>query len=378
MFKVGGSDQSLARFLTALGKTHSYGGRVESWYLGEKITEVAYESGSVKVSGRNRERRSINDLKIAEKLWPSLPTDPLSPFGQWVQIYVDIAAGLTQYRSIPVFAGKAMTNDRDRWSGYVAVEAVDPMWQVNREPFESLRPAPVGARIVDTILAFLLEVFPEATLDDQIGSAAAIPDGVTGWNAEAGSRGKAIDELAAALGGEVFALPTAVWPRAEFVLRRVPSLYDPVAWELPDGEASVLVADKLVQSGAAVVNRWIVQVERADGPSLAVPVTDDNPASPTRYGGPMGRCTDFYSNQQIETEEQGLAAGLAKLARSIGIARPRTVKVISNPALEAGDVMRIGVDGEPPLNYIADDFDVPLQYDPPDMSIATRSTGDTA
>lgn len=376
MYSFGGDKTTLARFLAALGESHSYQGRVESWYLGEKVADVTFEAGAVKVSGRNRERRRIEALKVPEKAWPAVQTDPLSPYGQWLQAYVDIAAGQTKFLSIPVFAGKVLLGDKTRWSGYFAVEAVDPMYQVNQEPFEALRPAPVGVRHADAILTFLLEVFPDATLEDQVGSPATIPDGMTGWNAEDGSRGKAIDELAAAVGGEVIARPTAVWPRGDFVLRPVPSLNDPVAWEIPDGAASVVVGDQEQQSGAGVKNRWIVQVSRSDGPSLSVPVSDDNAASPTRYGGPMGKLTGFYSNQSITTRDQAYAAGLAKLARTIGLARPRTVKVIANPALDAGDVLRIGVDGENPLNYIADDFDVPLQYTPPEMSIVCRSNGD--
>lgn len=373
MFEVGDAVRHAA-FLAALGRDHGYRGRVQSFYAGELAGEVEFESGAVKVTSANRERRSLDDLVVAEKLWPTAPTDPLSPYGQWLLASVDIHAGATVYGPIPVFAGRVLDVERIRWSGRLTVSAVDPMWQVNREHFETLRRAPEGMLIPHAILMLLREVFPDATLQDTTGTTVAVPAEMV-WNAGKGSRGKAVDELAAAIGAEVIARPTAVWPGGDFLLRPIPSFTDPVVWTLPDGAASIVESDRLVQSSADVVNRWIVTAEQQDGPTVSVPATDDNPSSPTRYGGPMGKLVDFYSSNAIRTADQAALAGQAKLRRSIGLARPRSVTVPANPALDGGDVLEIGVDQEAADIYIADDFVVPLTYDPASMTIDTRWSG---
>ncbi|MEV4416115.1 hypothetical protein [Catellatospora sp. NPDC049609] len=368
-----------AAYERALCRGHGYESRLDVFYQGQQIDSLSLADdlagGRVEVTARNRERRTLR-LTAAQRRWPVAAASALSPYGVWGQAWVTITAGTVRFPDIPVWAGKLLTTGRVRWSGQVTVTGVDPMWQINREPFEVLRPAPRGMEVVSAILMLLQEVLPDATLDDRTGSTATIP-AATAWDAGAGSRGKTIDELAASIGAELYAEPWAVAPGGQFVLRPVPTLLDTPAWVLPDGLESVVEADTQLQSGATVVNRWIVTSERTDRPLIREVVTDSDPASPTRYGGPMGRLTDFYSSPLISDNGQARAAGQAKLARSIGSARARTVRVIANPALEAGDVIAIGVDGEAPEYHLADSFDVPLSPDPASMSISTRSVGGT-
>lgn len=364
------------RFLDTLARGgHSYTSYADLWFDGVKIGELStgdqIESGTVRVTARNRERRSL-ELIAHEDLWPIEVSDLLSPYGVWVTVRVRIAAGLDVFPDIPVFAGKIAKVRRQRWSGQIAVSAVDPMWQVNKEAIETPRPAPT-VTIVYGIQTLLAEVFPQATLTDYTGSQATIPSS-TLWNAGAGSRGKAMDELATSLGAELFALPTVPAPGGSFVLRPVPALQDAIAWTLPDGALSVVVDDQQTQSGAGLVNRWIVTVERPDAPPIYVTVSDDDVGSATRYGGPMGHLPDFLSSPLITDESQAQQAGRAKLDRTKGLARTRQVTVVANPALEAGDVLYIGVDGEAAETHITDDFDLPLTPVNPAMTIQTRST----
>src|SRR5262249_50713638 len=150
-------------------ESHGYDGRVEAWYNGEKIEEIEFAAGSVKVTAKNRERRSLN-LTVAERLWPKLPTDPLSPYGGWLAAFGTITAGATRFPEVPVFAGRLGKVTRQRWSGQLTVEAVDPMWQINRETFEIPRYISEGQRIIDVARTLLLEVFAQATLTDLTGS----------------------------------------------------------------------------------------------------------------------------------------------------------------------------------------------------------------
>jgi hypothetical protein len=79
-----------------------------------------------------------------------------------------------------------------------------------------------------------------------------------------------------------------------------------------------------------------------------------------------------YSNPLITTQEQGLLAGRARLARSLGITRTRDVDTVPNPALEGGDLIAVATDEGTEL-HIADAFGVPLAV-ADGMTINTRST----
>lgn len=371
MFQVGDT-ATHAAFLDALADSHSREAVVEAWFNGSKVGEVEFDTGAVKVTGRNRERRQLT-LTVAESLWPTEFTDLITPYGTWLRALVTITSGATVFPQVPVFAGKLLDDELEWMSGRVQVQAADPMWQINRESFESLRAAPANARVVDVINLLIVEVFPSATVLDLTGSQVTVPAG-TVWDAGKGSRGKAVDDLASSIGAEVFALPLAVWPYGDFVIRPIPGLTDTAVWPFPDGLKAIVEADKRTQSGASVVNRWIMQSERFDAAPIWEAVTDDDPASPTRYGGPMGKLPDFYSSPLFSSSAQARDAGQARLRRTMGLARTREVKVIANPTLEAGDVMSIPIPGANPEFHIADDFDVPLTPDPAHMTINTRST----
>ncbi len=376
MWQVGDTATHAAFLATLARGGHVYESYVDLWLEGSKVGQLStgaeIGSGTVRVTARNRERRSL-EMAVKESLWPVGDTDLLAPYGVWATVRVRITAGAAVFPDVPVFAGKVLSVTRDRWEGQVVVSAVDPMWQVNKEAIELPRPAPSGTRVVTGIQILIGEVFAGAAVADLTGDTSLIP-AATLWNAGSGSRGRAIDDLAGSIGAEVFALPTVPSPGGQFVIRRVPSLDDQIAWVLPDGDLSVVVADQLVKTGAGVVNRWVVTVERPDSPSLYVAVTDEDPLSVTRYAGPIGRLPDFASSPLITTEGQAINAGKAKLARSKGLARTRKVTVVANPAVEAGDVLFIGVDGEPAETHIVDGFELPLTHAQPAMTIDTRST----
>jgi len=178
--------------------------------------------------------------------------------------------------------------------------------------------------------------------------------------------------LSAALGAELFALPTAVYPNGEFVLRPVPGLDGAADWTVT---GNIVEDDQQEKSNEEVVNRWIVSVERPDSTTLFVRVTDDDPSSATRYGGPMGNLAKDFSSALIQTVTQAETAGRAKLNRTKGIASARRLAIIANPALECGDLISVSVDGEPYETNIVDDFELPLTADQADMVALCRASG---
>jgi len=374
-----GDTATHAAFLAALASSHGYTTTVESYFDGELIGEVSIETGEVNVMSSNRDRRRLNFV-AAENLWPARVDDLLSPHGVWLRALVQISAGSHAFPPVPVFAGKLLTTTRRRRSGRLAVVAVDPFWQINREAFETPRSALLRTPIATLIRDLIVEVFPQATLEDQTGSPATVPSLGLLWDAAVGSRGAAIDELAASIGAEVFARPTRVWPQGDFVLRPVPQLGSGVAaWTLTDGLTGVVTDDQLKLDGEEVVNRWIVTVEpTGSSGTLYAVATDNDPGSPTRYGGPMGKLVDFWSSPLIGTLAQASQAATAKLARTLGTGNARDLKVITNPALEGGDLIAVQMGDEATVWHVVDEFVVPLSVSTATMPIRTRAAVTTA
>src|SRR5207253_939905 len=112
------------------------------------------------------------------------------------------------------------------------------------------------------------------------------------------------------------------------ILRPIPAIVvssQPVAY-LVEGQDGVQVAGDPMPSLLDLTkhlsrtdahNKWIVTGENPneDGPAPRAEAVDDNPTSPTRYGGPFGMKPDFYSSSFISTNEQAQQAASGRKAR---------------------------------------------------------------
>lgn len=352
-----------AAFLPALAQSHGIATRIEVWQSGGFVATIpAGDGGTVAVTARNRVRRTLS-LTAAESLWPTNPTDLLSPYVSELRVLTGINFG-DHTELVPVFRGRIQTVERTYKAGQITIAASDRFADVNDDRFEYPRAAPTGTAIPAAIAALILETLPDAIVTDLTGSVAQVPIGLS-WDRD---RGQAIDDLATAIGAEV-----ACGPDGNFTIRAVPTITGTPVWALADGAAGTVVSDVRSQSRDGVANSIVVLAENAGGqvPLRAV-VRDINPGSPTVYGGPFGRATRFYSSPLITTLDQATTAGQALLARTIGITRQRNITCVPNPALDAGDVITLTVGGLIET-HIADELTVPLSAETA-MPIRTRST----
>lgn len=355
-----------AAWLTALSASHGRYTRVEAWYAGVKVASFQPESGGVQVTARNRVRRQVKAV-VAEKNWPTTVSSALAPYGARLRVWQGITGANGQLLSpeVPVFGGRVETVQRDRKSGRITVTGLDPFGDINDAQFEQPFAAAAGAGVVATIIQLVSAVVPTATVVDLTGSSAQLPITMM-WDTD---RGKAVDDLAAAIGAEVFFLPDDT----TCVIRPVPVIGGTPVWSLVQGQGSTIVRDAASRSRTDVANRIIVHVEQPGQTPFTVTVTDDNPASATRFGGPYGKVVRHMTNPLIASAGQAAVAGFAKLARSIGATRTRDVDHVPNPALEGGDLISIGTD-EGTEQHIADAFTLPFAVTDV-MTTNTRSTG---
>lgn len=68
---------------------------------------------------------------------------------------------------------------------------------------------------------------------------------------------------------------------------------------------------------------------------------DDTPGSPTYYGGPFGKADLRVERQELTTDGQCTTFALAQLRNSRGLSKSLDFTSLWNPALDAGDVLRV-------------------------------------
>jgi hypothetical protein len=354
-------------FQLALGQSQQIITRVDAYRGGVLLGTVDTSEGSVSVTARNRVRRTA-ELTVPSTLFPTDPfTSLLSPYGNYLQLWRGIDFGASQ-EILPVFYGRVDTvDDSDQFDGKIEVRCSDRMADVNDARFESPRAAPTGYTIIAAIQTLILEACPDSAVDIAYGvdGVSRVPSGLM-WDTD---RGKTIDDLAQSIGAEVYAKPDG-----RFQIRNVPTLNDPVGWNVNEGKGGTLVTAGRRVTRENIYNVVVTIVERANGDlPIRYAAEDTNIASPTYVGGVFGRVPRFLRNPLVTTPAQAEQAGQALLARSIGATRTRNISCIPNPAAEAGDVINALV-ADVTETHIADEFVLPLHADGGAMTVGTRST----
>lgn len=125
------------------------------------------------------------------------------------------------------------------------------------------------------------------------------------------------------------------------VLRAEPNLSTATpTLTIAEGADGTLVQIAVDLDRSEAYNRWIHSSSNASlGAQYRGVATDDDPASPTYYLGPFGRKPKFYASEFLASDAQCVASATADKARSIGVARGLAFGFITNPAVQAGDVV---------------------------------------
>jgi hypothetical protein len=114
-------------------------------------------------------------------------------------------------------------------------------------------------------------------------------------------------------------------------------------------------------SRTAVYNAVVASGENAAANTAPVSAVayDNGPTSPTRWTGPFGHVPKFISSGLWTTVGQCQSAADYALFDAIAPNVSTSISAIPNPALEAGDCLRVSHSGHKEL-FIAQSFTVPL------------------
>ncbi|MFJ4322260.1 phage tail protein [Streptomyces tricolor] len=190
--------------------------------------------------------------------------------------------------------------------------------------------------------------------------------------------------IAAALAGEIWADARGV-----ITVGPVPTLQDPVVWEIARGVGGALVQPQPETTRDGLANVWAVSGDGGDGSAAVGPAFawDDDPNSIT-YAGPdpvndpgapqrLGLYgvrvrTQRYSSSLITSFGQAAQVARAKLADSLGVQASLSLTAVCNPALECGDVVAVEVKAGVWERHIIDSLSFTLGA--ASMSCKTRTT----
>lgn len=300
---------------------------------GAVLADVPFAGGSVDADGSSQVRRT-GSLEISDAaLWPAQGFDALSPAGSEVFLEYGIVLP-TGVEWVPVFRGPVQKAALDLpATSALALDLADRSKWVAEDRLSVPSQTHPGATTVQEITRLIHETLPSAEVLDLTGDTTEAP--ILQIDKERWQDG--VEKLADSIAAEVFC--DAV---GRFVIRPQPTLNDAPVWVVDAGATGVLIKASRELTRENVYNAVVVTGPTTDGsPPVWAMVTDDDPDSPTRYGGPFGRKPRFYSSPLLRSNEQAQTAGEALLARVKGMVATVSVEAVPNPALEPGDVVEV-------------------------------------
>lgn len=327
------------------------------------IEDLPISDGEVSVDSGSQVRRTLS-LTVAD---PSLDpgTDPLAPLAPYgtelvVQRGVRYPDGSVEWCPLGVFRIQEVQTSASGQA--VSITGADRGAAIQDARFTSVMAAVTSNTIPQEIARLITSVLPTVTVTNRTTSTAATP--AVFWEED---RWAAIEELAKSIGAEVYFAPDG-----NAVIVPTPSINDAPAWWADAGETGVLVEAEMRLTREGTYNGVRASGENGDTAPVTALVTDNDPTSPTLWGGPFGTKPRFYVSPLITTVEQATSAATSILNKFRGMTRQLDLTLVPNPALEGGDVVRVRFPNGVVETHLVDALKVPL--DPKGaMSMSTRS-----
>ncbi|MEU5149742.1 DUF5047 domain-containing protein [Streptomyces yangpuensis] len=341
-------------------------------YDGDVIAEdIPFMDGTVRVDRGSETRRSLS-LTIADPSeYPISPTDQFGVYGQ--QIYVE--CGLTYLdgstERVPVGTFVITGVGGNIHTGPLTVTGAGLEVLLRRALWDTATSTAGSGSVAAFISTHIEDTIPGAAfVDDSTDGGSAIASKT--WDANS-DKWSALSEAAASIGAELYCDASGT-----FRLADIPNpddvSFQPV-WVVDAGERGVMVSANMQLSSEGVFNRVVASGENAE--DRTAPVSAEAkiaaPSDPLWYGGPFGKVTKAFSSSLITTTAQAYQAALSMLYSAKAANRTVTLESVPNPALEAGDRIRVVYgDVHPEEIHIVHAFDIPLSVSG-GFSIATVS-----
>ncbi|MFG3585142.1 DUF5047 domain-containing protein [Streptomyces sp. NPDC047990] len=341
-----------SRFLARLAESHQVATRVQLFLTTGQVIDLDHTGGSVSVARGQAVRRTCTVTCPDPSLIPRSPTDQLATYGARLRIARGVYYGDGSSELVPLGVFRLDSVDGDVNDGPVNLQGKDLSAVIADDKFTQAYTA--TGTVVGAVTALIQRSIPDAAILSQITD---VPIGSRVYDIEADPWAGA-QEIAAAAGAEVY-------PNADgvFVIATLPDLATATpVWAVEATEGGVYISGNRGMSADSVNNGVLARGENtADGVApVSYLATDNDPGSPTYWGGPFGRRPKFYSSSTWITVNACTQAANLLLAQAKAPNASGDFSSLPNPALEPGDVLRVmHEDGTRELHQAAS-FSVPL------------------
>ncbi|MFE7906500.1 DUF5047 domain-containing protein [Streptomyces albogriseolus] len=340
------------RFLARIAESHTVVTRVQLFLTTGEVVDLPHTGGSVTVDRSQAIRRTCTVTCPDPAVIPRTPADQLATYGARLLVQRGVDYGDGTEELVPLGLFRLDSVDGDVSDGPVTLQGKDMSAVVADDKF--VTPYTAMGTAVGAVTALIRRSLPDAQVISSIVDAGI---GRRTFDVE-GDPWAACQEIAAAAGAEVYATADG-----EFAIATLPDLLTtPPTWEIAAQEHGVYISARRGMTSDNVFNGVLARGENAADGILPVSylATDDDPGSPTYWGGPFGRRPAFYSSSTLISMINCQAAAQLKLQTAKAPNASGDITALPNPALEPGDVLRIRhPDGTRELHQAAA-FTVPL------------------
>lgn len=343
-----------ARFVDALNGSHTMAVRLTAVPAGQTGvapsggTALDIISGNVQLDGNADIRSDIQcevaayNFQTGQLLWPAETDSALTPYGHtelFAERGVAFGGGSVEYVSLGYFRIDNVEQP-DAPDGPIRMTGTDRMSMIVKakltEPVQYGPTATYG----DVVEELVVDAYADAEIEwddadiegDAIGRTVVIES----------DRYAFLKDLATSVGKVIY-----FDHRGIFVVRNLPDPTTPL-WVVSRGRNGVLVSAARSISNEGVYNGVVAVGEAFDTvtPSRGVAV-DDNPDSPTFWGGPFGKVPREFASPLLTTDAQARLAAATVLRKSLGLPYNVDFSAVPHPGLEPGDPVAIGLEGTP-------------------------------
>lgn len=340
------------RFLPALAQSYSPVNLVQLFKTDGSTETLDITGGSVTVDRGSATRRTCSVTIADTSLIPRTANGKINVYGAQLRISngVTYSDGSTELVPLGQFRLDATAGDVD--DGPVTLTGKSLECIIAADAF--LTPYTATGTAYSAVTALIQRSIPGASV---INTATDATIGPRTWDTK-GDPMAAAAECAAAIGAEVYCDPDGV-----FVLATLPDIQTATpVWTIAAGEGGAYISANRGMSSDKVFNAVLAAGENTTSGVAPVSalVQDLDPSSPTYWNGPFGHRPTFYSSSTLVDPVQCQAAAGLKLAAAKAPNATADISSLPNPALAAGDVIRVVYpDGTKELHQVQS-FSVPL------------------
>ncbi len=344
-------------FLQTLTGSHTMSVRLRAVPAGQtgvsptSTVTLLPSSGDVQLDGTADIRATIDCVVVAEdpdtglKLWPDEDDSVLTPYGGhelFAERGIAYGGGLIEYVSLGYFRIDSV-DQPDAPNGPISLAGKDRMAMIVDSKITAMVQFVATDTYGDVVEQLVVDAYPGAVIEwdddtdtDPIGRSILV---------DQGERYPQIHEVITGVGKIMY-----FDHRGILVIRTPPEIGRPL-WTVSRGPRGVLVSASRSLSREGVYNGVLATGEGVDiEEPVSALVVDDDPASPTYWGGAFGKISREFSSPLLTSAAQCELAGATVLRRSTGLPYNVDFSAVPNPALEPDDVLALGIEGEPKVN----------------------------